>query len=192
MTVDARLCRAAPFMMAMVLAVPGAAMAAEEDKQALIESALSGAPPMIAATATVKDAAGNVLKEGTGSYTCIPREEAGVAPICVEKAWEAWIDARKNGKPFLAPGVGIAYMLAGDAPDGGASNTDPQAEAPTKHNHWVVEGPHLMILVPDATALDGLPDDPTSGAPYVMWKGTPYAHIMAPVADRPAQRLAAD
>lgn len=174
-------------MGAMTL-VGGALGAGESDKADLIKSALSGAPPMIAATAAVKDSQGNVLKAGSGTYTCFPREKAGTAPICVEKAWEAWIDARKNNKPFTAPGVGIAYMLAGDAADGGASNVDPQAKAPTEHNHWVVEGPHIMILVPDAAALDGLPAEPGTGEPYIMWKHTPYAHIMAPVAARPEQR----
>jgi hypothetical protein len=37
-----------------------------------------------------------------------------------------------------------------------------------------------MILVPDESMLADLPDDPDVG-PYVMWKGTPYAHIMVPV-----------
>ena len=27
----------------------------------------------------------------------------------------------------------------------------------------------------------GLSTDPKNGGPWVMWKGTPYAHIMAPV-----------
>ena len=30
------------------------------------------------------------------------------------------------------------------------------------------------------------PANPNSGGAYVMWKGTPYAHIMVPVAQRPA------
>jgi len=49
---------------------------------------------------------------------------------------------------------------------------------------WVQEGPHLMIIVPNSGALVGLPDDPGSGGPYVMWKGTPYAHVMVPVGPR--------
>ena len=69
-------------------------------------------------------------------------------------------------------------MLAGDA---GASNIDPYAEGPTEDNDWVVEGAHLMLLVPDNSALEGLSTDPENGGPYVMWKGTPYAHIMVPI-----------
>ena len=73
-------------------------------------------------------------------------------------------------------------MLAGD---GGASNVDPYAEGMTDDNQWVVEGPHLMIITPDKAMLDALPTDPNNGGPYVMWKGTPYAHIMVPVGARP-------
>jgi hypothetical protein len=53
---------------------------------------------------------------------------------------------------------------------------------PTPGDDWVHTGPHVMIIVPDPAALDGLPTDPNSGGPYVMWKGTPYVHIMMPVA----------
>lgn len=74
-----------------------------------------------------------------------------------------------------------AYMLAGD---GGASNIDPFAKGPTADNQWIVEGPHLMIIVPDAAALGAIPTDPKNGGPYVMWKGTPYAHIMVPTAHK--------
>ena len=45
-----------------------------------------------------------------------------------------------------------------------------------------------MVLVPDTAQLEGLLwADPHNGGPYVMWKGTPYAHIMVPVGDRPKQ-----
>jgi hypothetical protein len=37
-----------------------------------------------------------------------------------------------------------------------------------------------MILVPDLKALTGISTDPGNGGPYVMYAGTPYAHIMAP------------
>ncbi len=38
-----------------------------------------------------------------------------------------------------------------------------------------------MLLVPDAASLDAIPTDHHSGGPFVMWKGTPYAHVMVPV-----------
>jgi len=79
-------------------------------------------------------------------------------------------------------------MLAGDSPGGGASNIDPYAEGPTPDNDWVVEGPHVMIIVPDDSVLEGLPVQPDTDRPYVMYPDTPYAHIMLPVEERSAQR----
>ena len=76
----------------------------------------------------------------------------------------------------------ISYMLAGEGEAIGVSNADPFATAPTEDSDWVREGPHLMILVPDSTALDGLSTDPKDSV-YVMWKGTPYAHIMVKIAE---------
>src|SRR5258708_38838392 len=74
-------------------------------------------------------------------------------------------------------GIGLAYMLRGDK---GASNTDPYATAAVPGNDWVVSGSHVMVLTPDAAQLDALPTDWHSGGPWVMWKGTKYAHIMVP------------
>jgi hypothetical protein len=35
--------------------------------------------------------------------------------------------------------------------------------------------------VPDLASLAGTPTDPANGGPYVMYAGTPYAHVMAPM-----------
>jgi hypothetical protein len=61
-----------------------------------------------------------------------------------------------------------------------ASNTDPFATEPGA-GEWVETGPHVMMVVPDPAALANVSDDYRSGAPYVMWRGTPYAHVMMPV-----------
>jgi hypothetical protein len=45
---------------------------AAQDKEALIKNALSAAPPDVAATAKVLDNKGNLLREGSGNYTCFP------------------------------------------------------------------------------------------------------------------------
>jgi hypothetical protein len=92
----------------------------------------------------------------------------------------AWGEAWQNRSEVSIDRVGISYMLAGD--DGG-SNTDPYAEGPTDDNEWIVSGPHLMVIVPDLALLEGIPTDPKTGGPFIMWKGTPYAHIMVPVGD---------
>jgi hypothetical protein len=75
-------------------------------------------------------------------------------------------------------------MLRGDKV---GSNTDPFATGPTADNQWVVAPSHVMVLVPDPKLLDSLPTDPHSGGPWVMWKGTKYAHIMVPTAAMPKQ-----
>ena len=153
------------------------------DKQALLEDALNAAPPTLRDKVTVMDWDKNILQQGSSNYTCFPTPPSlkGTAPMCMDGPWMAWADAWSNKKPFQAKAVGISYMLAGD---GGASNTDPYAEGETHDNQWIVEGPHLMIIMPDPALLDSLPTDPYAGGPYVMWKGTPYAHIMVPVGPR--------
>ena len=83
--------------------------------------------------------------------------------------------------PFDAEEFSVSYMLAGEGDAIGTSNTDPFATGPTDDNDWVKEGPHLMITVPDPAALEGLSTDPKDPV-YVMWKGTPYAHIMVKIA----------
>ena len=141
-----------------------------------IAYAESAGIPEIAAEATIRDAEGNVLREGTNKWTCIAMPDA---PMCVDPQWMAMMSALMSGdKEFEATQVGISYMLRGDA---GASNTDPFATGPTADNEWVVTGPHLMMIYPDPATLTGIPTEPTGGGPYVMWPGTPFAHVMIPV-----------
>lgn len=153
---------------------------------ALIQEALSAAPPQVAKTATVIDLAGNVLRKGSGPYTCLPSPPDFAGPMCHDEQFMAWMGALMKGEP--APpttAIGTSYMLAGDFPKGGASNIDPAARTPTAENQWVIEGPHVMIIVPDAALLKGLPTTPDADGPYVMWPDSPYAHVMWPVAERP-------
>jgi len=154
---------------------------AQATKDAMIRDALRAAMPSITDKATIKDWQGNTLREGSNGWVCFPTPTGFTAessPMCLDKTWQAWADAWANKKPFKAERVGISYMLRGDS---GASNTDPYATGSTPDNEWVVSGPHLMLLVPDAASLDAIPTDHHSGGPFVMWKGTPYAHVMVPV-----------
>ncbi len=162
----------------LVIPVTGSA----DDKADAIADALSAAWPGMAENATVVDWEGNVLREGSNGFTCMPTPPSleGKAPMCMDSEWMEWADAWANKKDFAADVLGISYMLAGD---GGASNIDPYAEGPTDDNEWIREGAHLMILAP-AELLDGFPTDPDNGGPYVMWAGTPYAHLMVPVGSR--------
>jgi steroid delta-isomerase-like uncharacterized protein len=138
--------------------------------------ARSAAPPAISGAATILDADGTELHRGTNGWTCVAMPGQ---PMCLDAQWANWLDAYTHQRSDVrVDGLGVAYMLRGDQ---GASNIDPFAEAPTADNQWVVTGPHLMLVVPDASLLDGIPTDPRQGGPYVMWRNTPFAHVMIPV-----------
>ena len=103
---------------------------AQDNADALIENALAAAWPGMQEDATVVDWEGNVLKEGSNGYTCLPTPAmlSGNAPMCMDAEWMKWADAWANKKPYKAESLGISYMLLGDE---GASNVDPYAEGPT-------------------------------------------------------------
>jgi len=155
-----------------------------------IANAMSAAPTSISKNAAVMDwpdtpnGQPKQLRAGTNGWVCFPNspEQFGGAsvedPMCLDKAWQAWAQAWMAKTPPPAGGSGIAYMLKGDK---GASNADPFATGPTATNSWVVSPPHIMVLFPDPKILDSYPTDPKMGGPSVMWKGTPYAHLMVPV-----------
>lgn len=155
---------------------------AQDDADALVKDALAAAWPGMKAGATVVDWDGNVLQQGSNGYTCLPTPAilSGSAPMCMDAEWMKWADAWANKKAYTAETIGISYMLLGDE---GASNVDPYAEGPTDDNEWIEEGAHLMIVAPPEL-LEGFQTDPDNGGPYVMWKGTPYAHLMVPIGAR--------
>lgn len=156
-----------------------------------IQDAMSAAPASIAAQAAIVDwpmAEGGSMRElraGTNGWVCHPTSPqafagaAGRDPMCLDAEWQALTKAWAGRSAPTIRRLGIAYMLQGDA---GASNTDPFATQRTADNAWIRSGPHLMLVTPDRALLDAMSDDPRGGGPWVMWKGTPYAHLMIPVA----------
>ena len=163
-----------------------------------IANAMSAAPPEISRGATIMDwpdtpnGEPRQLRAGTNGWVCFPNSpsEFGSAsvddPMCLDKQWQAWGQAWMSKKDPQLTGSGIAYMLKGDR---GASNTDPFATGPSADNAWVVSPPHIMVLYQDTKLLDAFPTDPKSGGPWVMWKGTPYAHLMVPVSSSRAAKM---
>jgi hypothetical protein len=151
-----------------------------------IESATSAAPAAIGSNATVLDwpaeEGGEMaqLRAGTNGWTCMPDMPDTPAddPMCLDGPWMAWAAGWMSRTEPDVKGLGLAYMLQGGSD---ASNTDPYATEPDPATGWIMSGPHVMIVVPDPAMLDGMTTDHTSGGPYVMWKGTPYAHVMMPV-----------
>jgi hypothetical protein len=155
---------------------------------AYIAKALSAAPPGVAKGAGVaridKDGKMQTLRESKNGFTCLVM--AGDI-MCADANSMAFFDAamKKQAPPAK---LGLTYMLRGDQ---GASNTDPSAAKKTADNHWVVTGPHIMIVGAGVKDL-GLPDsaeaDPSK--PYIMWANTPYAHAMIPVSGGAAHATA--
>lgn len=145
-----------------------------------IKSAMSAAPMAIATGATVMDMPSmKVLKQGTNGWTCFPdTPNPGPDPMCVDKNGMEWANAWMAHKDPPKDKMAFAYMLAGGSD---ASNTDPFATEPKPGAKWVDTGPHVMILnIGDHFA--GYPTTPgDTKMPWVMFPGTPYAHLMIPV-----------
>ena len=172
-------------ILSTLVLLPQAALAQEEDSDAsaAIASALSAAPELITATATVAGLDGTILREGTNGFTCMPDDPAipGNAPFCLDAGWQALISALMNREaPPVPEEPAFIYALQGGWP---TSNVDPYASGPTEDNEWLgVTDPHIAVLVPDASMLEGVSTDPHNGGPWIMWGDTPYAHLMIPAA----------
>jgi hypothetical protein len=161
-------------------AAPGAT--ASNDPVASAESAAPASIAHDAAVATVDDK-GNMktVRAGKNGWTCMPDSPItpGPDPMCLDANAAKWVAAWVGHKPPPEGTVGLVYMLEGGTD---ASNTDPYATKPTAENNWVKTGPHIMV-VGSKDILAGHPSggEPDTSAPYVMWAGTPYAHLMIPV-----------
>ena len=158
---------------------------ASDDINALVAKARSAAPPTISDNATII-VKGEQIVKGSNGWTCLPDTfpDDGM-PMCNDSVWMEMLDALVNKKDFKAERIGISYMLQGDL-GAGVSNSDPYHPDPKKADDYAEMGAHLMIIVPEEL-LEGLSDDPSSGGPYIMWKDTPYRHIMVPISDKPLQ-----
>jgi hypothetical protein len=160
------------------VAAPAAAEMSDED---LIKNATAAAPETVGKNAAVMNWEMKTIREGTNGFTCMPNDPATPTddPMCLDENGMAWLHAiMTKGEP-PAGKVGFAYMLQGGT---AASNTDPFATEPPAGAEWLEDGPHVMVTnAPDLMALypGGEKPDPTQ--PYVMFAGTPYAHLMVPV-----------
>lgn len=168
----------------LLLLLPATASGQDMSKEAMIASAVSAGPSSISDDAAVMDWGMNEVRAGTNGWTCLPDrpDTAETDPWCVDEPWLNFLKAYMTQTEPSYTEIGFAYMLMGDAP---VSNSDPYATAPTTPEDWVTGvGAHLMILVPDHSLLESVSTDHMNGGPWVMWPGTPYAHLMIPVAPR--------
>jgi hypothetical protein len=156
------------------------------DRNDPIASAMSAAPESIGSKATIvqaqADGSMKTLREGSNGWTCLPDnpQTPGHDPMCMDANALKWAQAWMGHKEPPAGATGLMYMLQGGSD---ASNTDPFGTKPSD-GQWLETGPHVMI-VGSKEILAGYPagDKPDTKAPYVMFAGTPYAHLMVPIGD---------
>lgn len=145
----------------------------------MIRSATSAGPRSISDNAAVMaaDESGKMtqLRAGTNGWTCIPDEPTtpGLDPMCIDKNGMEWVSAliAKKPKPTNAA-PGLIYMLQGGSD---ISATDPFA---TKTDHYVSSPAHFMIMWPYDAKTTGFATTPKKTGSWIMWAGTPYAHLM--------------
>ncbi len=125
-----------------------------------LKNAMSAGPPSVAKHATILDsvdvAKAKVLRQGTNGWTCLPDDPGspGNDPQCLDKNGLEWWKA----------------LMA-------------HTEPPPAGQQWVNSPPHVMFIPGPGQKLDAaiFSTDPHSGGPWIMFPGTPYAHLMVPV-----------
>lgn len=121
------------------------------------------------------------IREGKNGWWCMadnPASMPGPDPMCGDANALEWAQAL-DGQDRSTGGQGRVHLHAVRERQ---QQRDPYAAGPEEGNHWVTTGPHVMVL--NATGMmAGYPDaaDADTAVPYVMWPGTPYAHLMIPV-----------
>jgi hypothetical protein len=124
-----------------------------------IAEAMAAGPVEVAKGARIidgdKSGAIIVLREGSNGFTCTPGHGETLPAMCADTS---------NTKP------GITYMLAGATQ---RSDSDPYDST----SPLISIGPHRMIMWPFDPAGTGLPATHRDTGSYIMWAGTPYAHV---------------
>ena len=154
-----------------------------------IKAYSSAAPAYIGDNATIIGASGKVLRKGTNGWRCepfMPMPEGGfksahdTAAACSDKNAVAWANAYKANKTPDLEADGWIWMLHGDL---GVDNFTPYTDGQKNagHKHFIESGAHMMLMPKDPSSLDGQTTDYTTGAPYVMFKGTKFVHLMIPL-----------
>jgi len=171
---------------AALLVLPWAALQAQaagqtkEGDTEFIKAAEEGAPPRISEKAAIArmEPKGKVttIRPGSNGFTCTLFPDESHAPFCGDHKAFQWIVAAMSEQPKPPAAGGIAYMAKG-----GLHYETPKGEIlmrPTSETKNVKEPPHWMLLTPIDPATSGIPTHPNAGGSYIMFAGTPYAHLM--------------
>lgn len=170
-------------VVAVLLLVLAPLARSNEVKPSKIQRALSAGPSWIRPHAAVVafDSHGKptVLRRGTNGFTCVPGTPGviGDDPMCMDAQGTAWVQslAAQKSRPANT-GPGIVYLLTGATSWG---VTDPWATS-GRALHYP---PCMMVVWPFGPTTSGLPTRYSPTGMWIMWAGTPYAHLM--VMDRP-------
>ncbi len=150
----------------------------------MLASAMAAAPEAVSKDATIlafnEKMEPRELRKGTNGWTCIPDNPGtpGTDPMCLDKNGFEWAAAWMSHKDPPKDKMGFGYMLMGGSD---ASNHDPFATKPVEGQAWVDTGPHVMVLNIGAKFTGYPTSHENTKVPYVMFGGTPYAHLMLPV-----------
>ena len=150
----------------------------EKDQTAL---ALSAAPARISKDAGVMiygaDGKLTEAKKGTNGFTCIPTvmNLPVPDPICMDAASNQWMTDVMNNAPKPSNTVpGIAYMARG----GSHFEKNGKVVMAGEGAKVVKEPPHWMVMWPFDPNASQLPTVPNPSGVYIMFDGSPYAHLM--------------
>ncbi len=151
----------------------------EKEQTAL---ALSAAPAHIAKEAGVMvfgaDGTLTEAKKSENGFTCVPTvlNLPDPDPMCMDGAAYQWLTDLMNHAPKPSNTVpGVAYMARGGSHFEKDKKVVTQMEAGAK---VVKEPPHWMMMWPFDPAATKLPTAPNPSGSYIMFDGSPYAHLM--------------
>jgi hypothetical protein len=143
--------------------------------------ALSAAPWHITKEAGVMiygaDGTLKETKKGTNGFNCIPTvmNLPEPDPMCMDDAVHQWMTDLMNNAPKPTNTVpGIAYMARG----GSHFEKGGQVVMSGDGAKTVKEPPHWMIMWPFQATTTKLPTTPNASGVYIMYEGSPYAHLM--------------
>ncbi|WP_455378455.1 hypothetical protein [Petrachloros mirabilis] len=149
--------------------------------EAQTKLALSAAPPHLVngAGAMIYGADGKLteVKKSSNGFTCIPTvmNLPDPDPMCMDAAVQQWMTDIMNNAPKPTNTVpGIAYMAHG----GSHFEKDGKVVMSGEGAKVVKEPPHWMIMWPFDSEATKLPTMPNPSGVYIMFDGTPYAHLM--------------
>jgi len=150
----------------------------EKEQTAL---AISAAPPHIAKEAGIMiygaDGKLTETKKSANGFTCIPSvmNLPDPDPMCMDTAVQQWMTDLMNNAPKPTNTVpGIAYMARG----GSHFEKDRKVVMSGDGAKIMKEPPHWMVMWPFDAEATKLPTAPNPSGVYIMFEGSPYAHLM--------------